>query len=1258
MQSRSVPFTRAVRKRLRGATLGWVCHGLILAALAGCSSEASNAGTQENAGATAPAAAATNPNEAIDLDTIMRRTHFGYRAEGGVFSAGHETYAVKASPEALTVWPSESDLAAPEEGATAPFIASLESITRGGRSIAEGHSGKAAVRPDASLGIQRGAVVEHLENDEEGVEQSFEFAERPTGEGDLEVKIVVTGEAFLGETEGGLHFADPATGLGVRYGVATWIDANGVRTHVDADFVDGRIVLRVPASVLDASAYPAVLDPVIGPEIAIDTPVYAAANRIQYDTVVSFAGGAFLVVWTDQRYQGTADVYGVRVSQAGTVLDTSGIPIVVAKSTQSQPAVASNGTDWMVVWTDSRNNADDIYAARVTAAGVLQDPNGIAVTSGGGKGNPSIAFDGTNYFVVHALSTQIRGNFVGTNGTVNPSTVSIAQPSNSAYDTAVSWNGTNYLVAFNSYLGANSYRVAARRVSPAGTVLDASDIVACSGSLVCPYMTLGLASDGVNWLLAWDTTTAANSIIGQRISSAGAIMDAGGFTIGNGGATSDAMQVTVTFAGNGYGVFWDDSNQAYGARVSSGGAVLVPTTPLTSEMGTRAYVSAAHDGTNFFVAFSDTRGVAGNNLDDIYGLRVSNALVKIDATSTLLSRAANDERSPRAAFNGTNWLVVWEDARPGSTNDIWGARLSSTGTVLDAAGFAISGGTNSQYVPVVAANGVDWLVAWQDRRNGSGNDDIFASRVSSAGAVLDAGGIPVAAAAGNQTNPAIAADGTNWLVTWRDTTSTEIFATRVAPSSTVLDPAGIKLSTGGGLLPAVAYNGTNYLVAWTKPTNANDIFASRVTPAGAVLDAGALAIPVSAVVGSAETNASVASNGVDWFVAWNDASDVRGARVNAAGTVLDVVGISVSSAANTQNIPATAWDGTQYWVVWQDDRTTVNYQDVYGARISSTGTNKDPSGFVVANDALQLELRPQLAAGKPQEVLAAYYRFDPQQPYGSDRARARILSDVSPGANGVACSVGAQCVSGFCVDGVCCDAACTSTCQACSAAKKGAGTDGVCGAIKVDTDPDNECTDQGASSCGTSGSCNGAAACKLYPSGASCGATCNGGALQPQTCDGAGTCAASGMPTNCAPYACAANMCKSSCTTGADCASGFSCVNGACVGLLGNGESCAASSDCQSGSCVDGVCCNTACGGLCQACTVSKKGNGTDGVCGPIALGVDPDNECATQAASSCGQTGVCNGTGACQLHPQGTSCGVSTCQGSVVTGQICNGSG
>ena len=735
------------------------------------------------------------------------------------------------------------------------------------------------------------------------------------------------------------------------------------------------------------------------------------------------------------------------------------------------------------------------------------------------------------------------------------------------------------------------------------------------------------------------------------------MMDASpGFSVGTGVASADPDGVTATFAGNGYGVFWDDKSSVFGARVSSGGAVLVPSTVITNESGTRSLPGAAHDGTNFYVAFRDTRGAVAGNPSDIYGLRVSNALVKVDATSTLVSRQANDERFPRVAYNGTNWLVVWEDLRPGLTSDIWGARLGPTGTVLDPAGIAISQGTSSQKFPAVAANGVDWLVAWQDGRNGT--DDIYASRVSSTGAVLDAGGISVNTASGAQVTPAIAADGTNWFVTWRDATSTEIWGARVAPSSTVLDPSGIKISTSGGSLPAIAYNGTNYLVVWTKPTNGNDIFGSRVTPAGSVLDAGALAIPVTAIVGSAETNPTVASNGTDWFVAWNDSTDVRGARVNAAGTVLDVVGVAVSSASNVQNYPTLGWDGTQYWAVWQDERTATAFPDLYGARIASNGTNKDPSGFVVANDTLQLELRPMLAPGKSQEQLLAYYRFDQAQPYGSDRARVRILSDVTAGANGSSCSIAAQCLSSFCVDGVCCDASCGSTCQACSAVKKGAGVDGVCGAIKVDTDPDNECTDQGASSCGTNGVCNGAAACKVYASGTSCGGACNGSDLQPQVCDGAGTCAASGMPTSCAPYNCAGGMCKSTCASSADCASGFSCSGNACVGLLGNGAVCASSAECGSGFCVDGVCCNAGCTGLCQACSAGKKGVGADGTCGPITTGADPDNDCAQDAAATCGKTGQCNGSGACQLYSSGTSCGSPVCQGTVLKAQSCDGTG
>jgi hypothetical protein len=52
------------------------------------------------------------------------------------------------------------------------------------------------------------------------------------------------------------------------------------------------------------------------------------------------------------------------------------------------------------------------------------------------------------------------------------------------------------------------------------------------------------------------------------------------------------------------------------------------------------------------------------------------------------------------------------------------------------------------------------------------------------------------------------------------------------------------------------------------------------------------------------------------------------------------------------------------------------------------------------------------------------------------------------------------------------------------------------------------------------------------------------------------------------------------------------------------------------------VCCSSACNGVCVACSAAKKGSGSDGTCGAIAGGTDPDNECPG--------TSNCNGAGAC----------------------------
>ena len=142
-------------------------------------------------------------------------------------------------------------------------------------------------------------------------------------------------------------------------------------------------------------------------------------------------------------------------------------------------------------------------------------------------------------------------------------------------------------------------------------------------------------------------------------------------------------------------------------------------------------------------------------------------------------------------------------------------------------------------------------------------------------------------------------------------------------------------------------------------------------------------------------------------------------------------------------------------------------------------------------------------------------------------------------SDGATCSTTNECLSGSCADGVCCNNACTGACTACSAAKKGAGADGVCAPIQTGTDPDNECIGQGAASCGTNGVCDGAGACQKHPSGTLCApATCwEPTSMLPSSATAMAP-ACPPAPNNCAPFSCAAGACLATCSPAQPCAPG------------------------------------------------------------------------------------------------------------------------
>jgi hypothetical protein len=286
---------------------------------------------------------------------------------------------------------------------------------------------------------------------------------------------------------------------------------------------------------------------------------------------------------------------------------------------------------------------------------------------------------------------------------------------------------------------------------------------------------------------------------------------------------------------------------------------------------------------------------------------------------------------------------------------------------------------------------------------------------------------------------------------------------------------------------------------------------------------------------------------------------------------------------------------------------------------------------------------------------------DAPEPDAADAA-SEAGSDAAPAgkANGDTCSQSSECASSFCADGICCDTACTGKCLACNLV----GSAGTCMPIPAGyAAPSGDCAAQPASGCGDDGTCDGAGACRKYPTGTECTpASCaSGKVMSSATCDGRGTCVA-GALIDCAPFLCdpASTRCYQSCTSSGQCAPGRTCDASGLCGLKPLGARCSGSSECNGGAvCANGVCCSTACDRSCFLCNLP----GREGLCTAVPAGsLDPKGLCVDGGKASCGDNGLCDGAGACQRYPLGAVCLPQACGGTagkqVVPAKTCDSAG
>lgn len=128
-----------------------------------------------------------------------------------------------------------------------------------------------------------------------------------------------------------------------------------------------------------------------------------------------------------------------------------------------------------------------------------------------------------------------------------------------------------------------------------------------------------------------------------------------------------------------------------------------------------------------------------------------------------------------------------------------------------------------------------------------------------------------------------------------------------------------------------------------------------------------------------------------------------------------------------------------------------------------------------------------------------------------------------------------------------------------------------------------------------------------------------------------------------------------SCTPATDHKADVACVDPPAPGCSRQGLSLADAANpltadpaCITGFMADGVCCNTACDGVCQGCVASLTGK-PSGLCAPILNGANPHNACPG--------TSTCDGKGGCWHTAQGAAClqDYECDSGHCVDGSCCN---
>jgi hypothetical protein len=349
-----------------------------------------------------------------------------------------------------------------------------------------------------------------------------------------------------------------------------------------------------------------------------------------------------------------------------------------------------------------------------------------------------------------------------------------------------------------------------------GSEIAVSDPVMETTTRAFNQLNFDAVFNGSTWFVVWGEDRGGDvDIMGARVGTDGSLPDGDGITISTGvnDTTKRTNNPSVALGSSGqYLVTWTNGDvgdtDVYAARVSSAGRVLDPAAiPISVGPEVDSTPKVAWNGSVFLIVYSRAGPPNAARAARVGANGVVQSLGEVDPDLTFVQVAAL----------GSTFLVVGSRG----IDNVAGRRIASDGTFLGAS-FPISPAViGAQSQPSVAGGATQWVVSWTDKRNGD-LQDVYAARVTADGTVLDPDSIQVSGHIDVEELPRVAMQGDAALIAWRDKRNgalDSVFAAHLSAAGVVAEPNGIEVSSTGSPSAARPGPGKNYTVVYARTAN-------------------------------------------------------------------------------------------------------------------------------------------------------------------------------------------------------------------------------------------------------------------------------------------------------------------------------------------------------------------------------------------------------------------------------------------------------